>query len=468
MAATLAVADNGGLIRLANFHTVSSNASIDVSDPALGRFMGLLSRALDEGRCEKLMLASYHGDEPQLERVLGRPVELRGQAHLSLVWRYKTRDITKNLPIDEALALLAGLMGPGGFRNAHLHTPGEEVQLAFSKKGKGSVRIGKTSNGSDAADADGTVAPTAHNREKQRYLELSRPFLRELGVTDEQGRLVPAMSRKWKQINKFVEVLASALAASPLAEAREVNVVDFGSGKGYLTFAMHDYLRNSLGLQGQVTGVELREDMVRLGNTAAARLEQPGLRFEHGDVRTYTPAAIDVMIALHACDVATDYALHLGIRSDAAIIMCSPCCHKQIRPQMHTPATLKPMLQYGVHLGQEAEMVTDSLRALLLEACGYETKVFEFVSLEHTNKNKMILAVKRPEPVEPSALLEKIQGLSIGGYAISRVRSQITGGTFATASGGQIATSSGQQARSAQGQHAHGAGQAVTAHGSPP
>jgi hypothetical protein len=164
-------------------------------------------------------------------------------------------------------------------------------------------------------------------------------------------------------------------------------------------------------LQGQVTGVELREDMVRLGNTAAARLEQPGLRFEHGDVRTYTPAAIDVMIALHACDVATDYALHLGIRSNAAIIMCSPCCHKQIRPQMHTPAMLKPMLQYGVHLGQEAEMVTDSLRALLLEACGYETKVFEFVSLEHTNKNKMILAVKRSEPVAPGELLEKIQGI---------------------------------------------------------
>ncbi|HLD65082.1 MAG TPA: methyltransferase, partial [Pseudomonas sp.] len=184
-----------------------------------------------------------------------------------------------------------------------------------------------------------------------------------------------------------------------------------GSGKGYLTFAMHDYLRASLGLDARVTGVELREDMVDLGNAAAARLEQPGLAFQHGDVRSYTPAALDIMIALHACDVATDYAIHLGIRCGAAIIMCSPCCHKQIRPQMHSPALLRPMLQYGVHLGQEAEMVTDSLRALLLEACGYETKVFEFVSLEHTNKNKMILAVKRTEPVNPAELLEKIQGI---------------------------------------------------------
>ena len=113
--------------------------------------MGLLSRALTEERCEKLMLASYHGDEPQLERVLARPIELRGEPHLSLVWRYKTRDITKNLPLDEALATLPGLMGPAGFRNAHLHTPGEEVQLAFSKKGKGSVRVGKVAG---AADAD--------------------------------------------------------------------------------------------------------------------------------------------------------------------------------------------------------------------------------------------------------------------------------------------------------------------------
>ena len=151
--------------------------------------------------------------------------------------------------------------------------------------------------------------------------------------------------------------------------------------------------------------------MVKLCNAAAAKLEQPGLLFQHGDVRTYAPEQIDIMIALHACDVATDYALHLGIRSGAAIIMCSPCCHKQIRPQMHTPATLKPMLQYGVHLGQEAEMVTDSLRALLLEACGYDTKVFEFVSLEHTNKNKMILAVKRAEAGNPTELLSKIQAI---------------------------------------------------------
>jgi hypothetical protein len=151
--------------------------------------------------------------------------------------------------------------------------------------------------------------------------------------------------------------------------------------------------------------------MVNLCNAAAAKLEHPGLVFKCGDVRTVAPSELDVMIALHACDIATDYAIHTGIRSGASIIMCSPCCHKQIRLQIQSPALLKPMLQYGLHLGQQAEMVTDSLRALFLEACGYETKVFEFISLEHTNKNKMILAVKRAEPVDPTQLLAKITEL---------------------------------------------------------
>jgi hypothetical protein len=371
--------------------------------------MGLLSRALTEGRCEKLMLASYHGDEPQLERVLARPIELRGQPHLSLVWRYKTRDITKNLALDEALATLPGLLGPAGFRNAHLHTPGEEVQLAFSKKGKGSVRVGKVAGAADAEADEAKALPGGHNREKHRYLELSRPFLRELGVTDAQGRLVPAMSRKWKQINKFVEVLAGALAASPLAEAREVNVVDFGSGKGYLTFAVHDWLRHTRGVDARVTGVELRQDLVALCGGVIERLGLQGMAYEQGDVRDYHPAALNVMIALHACDIATDYAIHLGIRAGAEIILCSPCCHKQVRPQLLSPHPLRPILQHGIHLGQEAEMLTDGLRALLLDAAGYDTQVFEFISLEHTNKNKMILAVKRAKPRDNAEVLAQIR-----------------------------------------------------------
>jgi SAM-dependent methyltransferase len=217
------------------------------------------------------------------------------------------------------------------------------------------------------------------------------------------------MSRKWKQINKFIEVLDHAIASSKLKEQELVRVVDFGSGKGYLTFAMEEYLRAGLGLRPKVTGVELREDLVCLCTKAARKLKLDGLTFAQGDIRSYPPEHIDIMIALHACDMATDYAIHLGIRAGAAIIMCAPCCHKQIRPQMTSPALLKPMFKHGIHLGQEAEMVTDSLRALLLEASGYETQIFEFVSLEHTSKNKMILGVKSGDLSKQAERLSQIK-----------------------------------------------------------
>ena len=365
------------------------------------QFLALLETCLSQNTLVKLVLSKYRGAEAELQRLEARPVSIKGQACLSFVYRYQTRDITKNLPLTEALEQIGSWL-PAEFKNAHLLSLTEELQLTFSKKDKARLFVGK---------AVQREAPNAeHNREKKRYLELDRPFLSDLGVTNQQHQLIPAMARKWKQINKFVEVFSHALHESALDLRQPLHAADFGSGKGYLTFALHDYLRNSLGLDATVSGVELKQDMVELCNAAAARLEQPGLSFVHGDVRSYQ-APIDVMIALHACDVATDYAIHLGIRSNAAIIMCSPCCHKQIRPQMRAPGILKPMLHYGVHLGQEAEMVTDSLRAMLLEACGYQTKVFEFVSLEHTNKNKMILAVKRPEPVSPAELLEKVQAI---------------------------------------------------------
>jgi len=367
------------------------------------QFLQLLDTSLTQNAFIKLVLAKHVGQEADLQRLIIKQVTVKEQPCLSFVYRYKTRDITKNFTLDEGSAAIAELL-PAAFKNAHLLTLTDEVQLEYSKKGKSSLFKGKPQTQRDVPSAE-------HNREKNRFLDLSRPFLADLGVTNKQHELIPAMSRKWKQINKFIEVFSHALSSSPIQLDQPVRVADFGSGKGYLTFAIHDYLRNTLQAEGEVTGVELREDMVTLCNAAAQRLAHPGLVFKCGDVRSVAPSQLEVMIALHACDIATDYAIHTGIRSGAAIIMCSPCCHKQIRQQIQSPALLKPMLQYGLHLGQQAEMVTDSLRALFLEACGYETKVFEFISLEHTNKNKMILAVKRAEPVDPRQLLARIEEL---------------------------------------------------------
>lgn len=387
--------DNPGMFS----HLISPPAEA----PARARFLQLLDTALASRQFMRLTLARYRGGEPGLERLLVRPVALKGEAHLQLVYRHATKDITKNHPVAEGLRVLDGLIGVSAFQNAHLHTRTQEVQLTVKEKGgrdKSLLRIGKAA-AAEGAMADGTPededGTPAHNREKHRLLSLDRPFWTDLGVTTAQHQLIPAMARKWRQINKFTEVFASAMAASPLAGApqdRPIGVFDFGCGKGYLTFAMHDWLR-AQGRVPRVTGVELREELVALCNDAAARHGLEGLRFDAGDVRHYTPTGLDVMVALHACDIATDYAIDFGLRAGASIIMCSPCCHKQVRPQMKTPPLLRPMLQHGVHLGQEAEMVTDSLRALLLDAAGYDTQVFEFVSLEHTNKNKMILAVRR-------------------------------------------------------------------------
>ncbi|BFL85862.1 SAM-dependent methyltransferase [Shewanella baltica] len=351
-------------------------------------FYQLLADSLAKNSLIKLLLSKYRGADKSLQRITIRPISLQNEPMLSFVYQHQTNHITKNLSYDEGLASIKLLLG-SDFKSAHLATALAEVQLEISKKGK--VQI-STHNVKQAV-----AAPLEHDREKKRFVDIERPFLTQLGVTDSQHNLIPAMSRKWKQINKFIEVFSQALEASPHKNDQPINVVDFGSGKGYLTFAIHDYLRHSLHNDAQVTGVELRQALADLCNETAATLDHQGLSFVCGDVRTHAPKQTDVMIALHACDIATDYAIHYGIRANADIIMCSPCCHKQIRPQMHSPELFKPMLQYGVHMGQQAEMVTDSLRALFLEANGYATKVFEFISLEHTNKNKMILAVKKPQ-----------------------------------------------------------------------
>lgn len=375
------------------------------------QFVQTLQHSTQQNTLLKLVLSKYQGQEIDLQRVTIRPIILRDEASLSFVYTYKTKDITKNFNLLESVTLIEQLLND--FKNANLFTQQQELQLSISKKNKASLLVKQVSGLIDAAST------VEHDRQKQRLLSLENDFWFDLGVVDAEKRLIPAMSRKWKQINKFIEIFARAVDEAKLDLSQDpIHVVDFGSGKGYLTFAIHDYLRQQYQHQAQVTGVELRDNLVQLCNTAIERCGVNGLNFYQGDVRSYHPQKTDVMIALHACDIATDYAIHTGIRLGAKIIMCAPCCHKQIRPQMLSPQVLKPVLQHGVHLGQEAEMITDGLRALLLEANGYQTQVFEFVSLEHTSKNKMILAIKKQvslqqkqEVLEQIAAIKRFYGI---------------------------------------------------------
>ena len=369
------------------------------------QFLQTCSNAFNEQQFQRLVLSKYKGEESELKRITIRPVLLKDQSLLSFLYEYKTNHITKNLTIEESVALWKAELGEHFF-NAHLLTNEWEVQLSVSKKGK--LLVKKYPNKNKVAQK---TEGASHDRAKNRFVEQDRPYLKELGVTDAKSAIIPAMSRKWKQINKFIEVLSRAIDNTGLAEHDKVHIADFGSGKAYLTFAVHDYFVDKLQVKTEVTGVELRQNLVDLCNNTAQKLSLQGIKFEQGDVQHFKAQGINIMIALHACDIATDYAIHMGIRTGAEIIMCSPCCHKQIRPQMKSPTMLAPLLQHGIHMGQEAEMVTDGLRALLLEANGYDTQVFEFISLEHTSKNKMILAQKRKKPRDNSAILEQIKSI---------------------------------------------------------
>ncbi len=348
-------------------------------------FIDVLKTSLHKQLWVKLLLSKYSGDEPDLKKIIVRPITVKGELSLSFVYSYKTQDITKNFSPDAGFLQIFELLGTS-FKSAHLFESGTETQLDISKKGKVIVR--------HHAALTAVTSTQQHDNSKKRFVDIQRPYLSALGITDHNKKLIPSMSAKWKQINKFIEIFESALGSIALDPKAPLQIIDFGSGKGYLTFSLHDYLHCTRGNLAQVTGVELRENLTILCNTTAAQLGHNNLSFVCGDVKSHTPKYCDVMIALHACDTATDHAIHYGIKANAQIIMCSPCCHKEIRPQLKSPLLLQPMLKHGIHASQEAEMITDSLRALLLEAHGYSTKIFEFISLEHTPKNKMILATK--------------------------------------------------------------------------
>ena len=378
---------------------MSTSTSLSVQEQ---QFLEAFQQAFETDHFDRLILSQYKGELEQLEKITFRVISLNEQKVLSCIYRYKTQDVTKNYPLNEALTQVTELLAC--CKQANLFTDQEELQLKINKK-KAMLTRSKTKPAPTKAKAE-----QGHDRVKQRYVDQNSVFLQHLGITDQQGQIIPSMARKWKQINKFVEIFSGALAQIQPQE-QGLRIVDFGSGKGYLTCALYDYMQKH-GQTPYVTGVELNPKMVEFCQNVAQQSGFSQLDFFQGDVRTYEPERLDVMIALHACDVATDFAIHSGIRLNAQIIMCAPCCHKELRPQLQSPKVLSPMLQFGIHAGQQAEMLTDTIRALLLKAYGYETKVFEFVALEHTSKNKMILATKRKDYGQPDqAVLAQIQAL---------------------------------------------------------
>jgi SAM-dependent methyltransferase len=443
------------------------------------RFFLLLRTSLAESSFVKLTLGKHRGRDTTLNNLFIRPVVLKTGPQLTFVYRHATKDITKNLPYAEAIALVEKLTG-SDFLDAHLFTTVQTAQLTTSDEGTAriSIKLVKPAPPTAVENAPATqTAPApappdaslpapsplasrpspspatsplalgtspSHDRPRDYLVPATAPWLRSLGVTNNRGQPLEAMAGKFRQINKFVELLShlateAALipatkpldrafatqppssdfhpspftlhSPSPLASrpSPRLRIADMGSGKGYLTFATAAFF----GPRAEVLGIETRPELVELCNRLARENQLANLHFTPGTIADAPVAPLDILIALHACDTATDDALHHGIQSGAKLLVVSPCCQKELRPQLTAPAVLADALRHGIFQERQAEFVTDALRAQLLEWAGYKTKVFEFISTEHTAKNLMIAAIKVRDCGTPTdATAEKIRAFA--------------------------------------------------------
>jgi len=366
-------------------------------------FLSELRTSLAGGTFVRLTLAKPRGSDPTLKNVYVKLARIKGADHLSFTFRHDTRDLVKNHTVADGPELVAALLGRD-FLSAHLFTTGFDLRLDFNRRREPRIVRGRATF--DAPPA------AEHDRVKHRFVSAEgNVYLRALGVTDADGRVRAGAGDKFKQINKFVETVAHLLEGAGLKDKQDLSLVDMGAGKGYLTFAVYDYLRNTLGLRPSVVGVEARKELVELCNRVAREAGFEGLEFRQGLIGDYALGPVDVLVALHACDTATDEALHAGLAAGASVLITAPCCHKELRPQISPPAVLGGMLKHGILLERQAEMLTDTLRALLLEASGYQTRVFEFISTEHTRKNTMIAAVRREGTWNRDAALAEFRAL---------------------------------------------------------
>lgn len=371
-----------------------------VSEPIVD-FVGELSRSVSANAFVKLTLSNYKGEEKHLQKITVRPVDLKKGRRLFFHYHYDSRDIAKNHDASEGFSEVRRLID-SGFRSGHLFTTTNDFQLTVGKRNSRLIK------GKAASEMSPTLE---HDRVKKTVVDSNAVYLKALGITTDEGEVRKSQRDKWRQINKYVEILASLFDKSNLSEKESLRVVDMGSGKGYLTFAAYDFLANARGLTVDMVGVEIRTELVSFCNDVARSCDFDGLRFESSEIASFDAKDVDILVALHACDTATDDALYKGIAGNASIIIAAPCCHKQIRRQMKPPEVLRDILKHGTMLEREAETITDGLRSMLLERSGYSTKVFEFVPTAHTPKNNMIAATLTPVEGRSTDLQERIDAL---------------------------------------------------------
>jgi hypothetical protein len=347
-------------------------------------FFDRLTRIIKDKTLIKMVLSSQRDHSSELKSIIISIVEIKKGVRLNFVYRYKTKDITKNYGVDEAFGLVKKSL-EDDFFNADLFSNDETIRLLITGHGKVKLR----SNQPLLKPLDSF----SHNRQKERIIPAQNNiYLRELGILNSNFEVRHEMNDKYQQINNYIELIEPFIRELKLPEV--FHVADMGSGKGYLTFALYDYLTNVAGKAPVMTGVESRKDLVKLSNEIAQKAGFDRLKFVAGTIQDVKLEKIDILIALHACDTATDDAIFRGITAGASLIVCAPCCHKQVRKEFNVQNELKSVLKHGILEERQAEIITDGIRALILEANGYKTKVFEFISTEHTPKNVMIVGRK--------------------------------------------------------------------------
>ncbi len=345
----------------------------------------------------RITFSRQRPDNRDIKNAYLKTALIKNQLKYSVTFRYKTRDEVKNYDKNEVVPLIDSLLA-GSFLSAVLFTDSEEATLLLSKRSKATLII--------RSRQVETPISNAHDRQRQRIVTANASWLQALGLAGQDGKILDKAQDKFRQINKYTEIIDHLLKVE--GENAMLTIADMGSGKGYLTFALYDHLVNKRKLRVKMTGYDLREDMVSLCYVVAAREGFVGLTFQQKGIDQVDTAGTNMVIALHACDVATDMAIAKGIQGGAQYIVVSPCCHKQVRQAMHHQNTLSPILKHGILEERMAEILTDGIRALIMEARGYRTQVFEFISAEHTSKNLMITGIKGvPDP----ASWEKAQAI---------------------------------------------------------
>ena len=391
---------------------------------ALSDFLQHLAKSCENDSFVRLALSTATDETAAVQRIHARLVELQGALHLSFTLREERRDTTQNLSVREGLAFInKQLRGP--FRSAMLATTAADWQLQSAAAADAKLIRHRASE---------TRAPRrTHDTEKPTFLgEAAQPFLKALSIVDDHGRPRPKLADKHAQIDRFTEILFHlaqdcGFGDTP-SDSKPLRFVDVGCGKGHLTFAAWHLGKNVLQREVLVIGVEERGELVAAANALAKPLCADSLQFVRGDIQHVELPAMDGLIALHACNTATDHAIRRGIAARSKLIVVAPCCHQEVRPQLAAPEPLSTALRHGILAERMAEWATDALRTMVLEWAGYKTKAIEFVSTEHTGKNLMLAGVRIDAgiaPEEQTALRAKIDAFraffGIGTHALDAV-----------------------------------------------